>query len=176
MKYKSLAIITILVAASVQSQIYIGNENENVAGESTLLSFDDNPASNTKGIILPAVTSLPADPANGTFVFDTTNDENTIKMYEKGVWVELSEPGLGDAATLIVNNSNDEGEGTVIGDENSSPYEGVLVLESPDRAMILPKIANPELRVKSPYPGMMCYDTISKSLAVFDGTHWYFWR
>lgn len=163
------------MSVSLQAQIYIGEENENVTGASTLLSFEDDPANNTKGIILPAVTSLPLNPANGTFIFDTTDDADIIRMYENNSWVDLSEAELGSSDALITNDSDDVGEGTVIGAE-TSPSNGVLVLESSSKAIILPKIANPELHVKSPYPGMICYDTVSQSLAVFDGSHWYFWK
>jgi hypothetical protein len=60
--------------------------------------------------------------------------------------------------------------------EKISNAKGVLVLESADKAMILPKITNPHTTVKNPYPGMMCYDLTSKSLAVFDGANWNYWK
>src|SRR5690606_13996774 len=140
---------------------------------------------NTKGIILPAVTTLPASPANGTFVCDTT--DNKVKVFyldaddgAVGSWHDLTgteEAGSFDYSDILnhITNTDDTGEGTIIGDDESSA-EGVLVLESSDKAMILPKVASPHVNVKSPYPGMMCYDTLTDSLAVFDGTNWYFWR
>ena len=42
--------------------------------------------------------------------------------------------------------------------------------------MVLPHVTNPHLTVKSPYPGMMCYDTVKKAVAVFDGTVWNYWK
>lgn len=69
----------------------------------------------------------------------------------------------------------DNGRQTVIGARETA-VAGVLVLESADKAMVLPRVASPHLNVKSPYPGMMCYDTDSKTLAVFDGTVWNYWR
>ena len=30
--------------------------------------------------------------------------------------------------------------------------------------------------VFSPYPGMMCYDMASKTVAIFDGTQWSYWN
>lgn len=169
---------------AVKAQVAIGKSA--VEGTSTLLDFDDT--DNTRGIILPAVTSLPASPANGTFVFDTT--DNKVKVFYLGIsdgaegnWHYLTEVGIDpqpgsfdypDTLTHL-NNTADTGAGTVIGAE-SSTADGVLVLESTDKAMILPKIASPHMSVKSPYPGMMCYDTITHSLAVFDGSNWYFWR
>ncbi len=66
-------------------------------------------------------------------------------------------------------------EGVVIGGP-ASTADGVLVLESANKAMILPRINTPHLNVKNPYPGMMCYDTASKTLAVFDGSVWNYWK
>lgn len=40
----------------------------------------------------------------------------------------------------------------------SGNADGVLVLEPEDKAMILPKVAVPQLNVKNPYSGMMCYE------------------
>ena len=42
--------------------------------------------------------------------------------------------------------------------------------------MILPKVNQPEINVKSPYPGMICYDTASKTVAIFDGKVWNYWK
>jgi len=53
---------------------------------------------------------------------------------------------------------------------------GVLVMESSNKALILPKVATPHLNVKNPYPGMICYDTVSKTMAVFDGLKWSYWK
>ena len=94
-------------------------------------------------------------------------------MVENNVWKDLSD--VGNSSNLISNSSNDIGEGVIIGAESSSAA-GILVLESTDKAMVLPKITNPHLTVKNPYPGMMCYDIVSKSLAVFDGVNWNYWK
>ncbi|WP_148043492.1 hypothetical protein [Chryseobacterium sp. G0240] len=59
---------------------------------------------------------------------------------------------------------------------STSSAPGVLVLESANKALILPKVAAPHLNVKNPYPGMICYDTASKSMAVFDGLKWSYWK
>lgn len=167
---KKFIFSAILLASNLclNAQISIGKPS--VDGESTLLDFGDAP-DNTRGIILPAVTDLPETPANGNFVFDAK--QNIVKVYEDGLWLNLSENGT--AAHLITNSSKDIGKGVVIGSETPSA-EGVMVLESQDMAMILPKIAEPHLNVKSPYPGMMCYDTTNQALAVFDGSHWFYWN
>ncbi|WP_313385057.1 hypothetical protein [Chishuiella sp.] len=157
------------------AQVSIGKEKSE--GSSTI--FDFNNTNNTNGIILPAVTTTPnnLDAVNngGTFIFDQTDSK--VKMFENGSWVDLSDSGDNSTITkLNLNNtSNEVGNGVVIG-ANSSNAKGVLVLESDDKAMILPYIAEPEKNVKSPYPGMICYDTKSNTIALFDGKVWNYWK
>jgi len=167
---KKISITLILMIFNVfYAQVAIGKDT--IDGRSTILDFN-NTSTNTKGLILPATQGLPSDsPANGTFVFDTSDD--TVKMYENNTWKALSD--VGNSSSVIPNGSDETGNGVVIGSKEGSA-DGVLVLESPDKAMILPKISSPHINVKNPYPGMICYDTASKTFAVFDGTVWNYWK
>ena len=163
--------IIMFLGSLVNAQVSIGKEL--VANEHTLLDFNDD-ATNTLGIILPSVTNATDVPVqNGTFIYDINTQK--VRMYENGTWRDLS--GIGNATNVIIDPSNENNAslGVIIGAETSST-QGVLVLEATDKAMVLPKIANPHLTVEGPYPGMMCYDTVSKSLAVFDGTNWNYWK
>ncbi|WP_126651649.1 hypothetical protein [Chryseobacterium aureum] len=159
----------LVVFNSCFAQIAIGKQT--VDGRSTVLDFD-NGAGNTKGLILPATSGLPTGSwVNGTFIFDVTDKK--IKVYENDLWKSLSDTGNSNA--IEANNSAETGKGVIMG-EAASAADGVLVLESQNKAMILPKIAAPHLNVKNPYPGMICYDTTSKTLAVFDGSVWNYWK
>lgn len=166
---KNLVYIILVLGGFSQAQIAIGKTA--VVGSNTLLDFDQSPT-NSKGIILPAVTNATnVALTNGTFVFDINTKK--VRMVENNVWKDLSDAG--STSNLISNTSNDIGNGVIMGAETSAAT-GILVLEATDKAMILPKITNPHLTVKSPYAGMMCYDTVSKTLAVFDGTNWNYWK
>jgi len=170
---KNIKNISIAVAFmafnSFFAQVAIGKQT--VDGNSTVLDFD-NVTRKTKGIILPATSGLPSGSlVNGTFVFDVT--DNIVKVYENDAWKPLSDAGSSSA--VVANNTAEVGKGVVMGD-SSSTADGVLVLESQNKAMILPKIATPHINVKSPYPGMICYDTTSKTLAIFDGSVWNYWK
>lgn len=166
----------VIMANFANAQVAIGKEV--VVGNNTILDFN-SVATNTNGIILPAVDNVSNALAatttnnNGTFLFDKS--DNKVKMYEFGTWKDMS--GVGNSTKLIVNTSNDSStqQGVIMGADTSNA-KGVLVLESATKAMILPKIANPHLNVKSPYPGMMCYDTTSRTIAVFDGALWNYWK
>ena len=156
-----------LFAIDANAQVAIGKQS--VQGSSIL---DFNETLNTKGIILPALSEVPATPANGTLAFYRQNAR--VYMFENNVWVPLTE-GNGSTTALVNNASAEAGNGVIIG-ASTSAATGVLVLESSNLALTLPKIDRPHLNVKGPYPGMMCYDTNSNTIAVFDGAYWNFWK
>lgn len=177
-KYFVLLILSLGMLSVANAQTVIANRTVN--NPSAVLDFA---AGTTKGIILPAVETMPTSPANGTFLFDKTTQ--IIKMYQNGAWVNLS--GTGDASAIVPYTGTSNSKQTILGSrttkvlDGSGNYvdgavDGVLVLESPNKALVLPKISNPHLNVKSPYPGMMCYDTNRKALAVFDGNVWNYWK
>lgn len=163
---KVILILNFVVSITAVAQVAIGKDTVDGSG---ILDF----ASGTeKGIILPIVQTLPSSPTNGTLLMDS--NDRKIKMYENNAWVELTDAG--DISSVAVNPSAESGAGVEI--NGNTPYttaSGVLVLNSVNQSLILPKIASPELNVKSPHPGMICYDTVSKRMAVFQGTGWYFY-
>lgn len=161
--------VALIVFNSFFAQIAIGKQT--VDGNNTVLDFDNVPG-NTKGLILPATSGFPTGTlVNGTVIFDVTDSK--VKVYENDTWKSLSDAG--NSSAVILNNSAETGKGVIMG-EAASTADGVLVLESQDKAMILPKVAQPHLSVKNPYPGMICYDTTSKTLAIFDGSVWNYWK
>lgn len=137
---------------------------------------------NHKGIILSAVDKEPvftitpgiSSPNNGTFIYD--RETKKVKMFENDKWVSLSDPGNSSQADANANTSAEtsNAQGVIIGAPTSDAI-GVLVLESPDKAVVLPRVGNPHLSVKNPYPGMLVYDTVSGKVAVFDGALWNYW-
>lgn len=163
----AVVILSSIAALNSLAQTAVGKQT--VSSGSVVLDFG---AGTTKGIILPAVETLPATPANGTFLFDKAAER--IKMYENGSWRDLSDQG-DNSGIVPYKGTVDTGKQTVMG-AHATSVDGVLVLESANKAMVLPHIADPHLHVKSPYAGMMCYDVVSKSLAVFDGISWNYWK
>ncbi|RYF25589.1 MAG: hypothetical protein EOO42_03445 [Flavobacteriales bacterium] len=170
--------LSLVFAFKVNAQTAI---EKKTSSSSAVLEFASG---TTKGIILPAVESLPASAANGTFLFDKT--AKIVKMYQNNTWVNLS--GVGDVSSIVpYTGSLDNGKQVILGSHTTKivnslgnyvdgAVDGVLVLESPTKALVLPHVSNPHLTVKSPYTGMMCYDTDRKALAIFDGKVWNYWK
>lgn len=129
-------------------------------------------STNTRGIILPGVSNVTTMTAvtPGTLVFDRATAR--IK-YNNGFWRDLTDK-TGVAPAILP--GTDQANARVIIGSRTSAAEGVLVLESATKALVLPHVTNPVTSVKSPVAGMICYDPIKKMMAVYNGTEWFFWN
>ncbi|MCA6065913.1 hypothetical protein JI747_001905 [Chryseobacterium sp. RG1] len=173
-KYTYSFFVLFIFTTTAMAQVAVGGV-QSVEGTSTILDFNNTPT-NTNGIILSAVSSAPTSftsSNNGTFLFDRADSK--VKMFENNTWVDLTDTGSSTSITVNTSSESSEPQGVIIG-SNTSNATGVLVLESSNKALILPRIADPHLNVQKPYPGMICYDTVSKTLAAFDGINWSYWK
>lgn len=159
---------------SVSGQTAIGKKA--TEGTDVILDFKAN---ETRGIILPWVTKEQEvqSPVGGTLIFDS-NDKK-VKYYRGGTqatWVDLSiHTGQVDLSIQQPIAERTNASPTVLGSRTST-VSGILVLEASDKAMVLPKMANPHLTMLSPPAGTIAFDTVSKMLCVFNGTEWSFWN
>src|SRR5690606_9615052 len=112
-----LPVICCFICSSAFSQTAI--EKKTVDGDGIL----DFAAGTTKGIILPAVETLPAIPANGTFLYD--KNAQTVKVFTNGAWMNLSEEG--DNTAMLRYSAADKRMQTVKG-KHSTDVESVFVL------------------------------------------------
>lgn len=158
----------------INAQISIGKDN--VTNNSVLLEFGTEP----KGIIVPQVSSW-LFAIGGTFLFDS--NDNIVKVREgrnggaNGNWTNLTSNSIPGVPHAFSNSGSDTDvlNGVVIGAESSSK-PGVLVLESTTKALILPKVANPNSAIRGAIAGTIVYDTVSGTLAVYDGANWSYWK
>ncbi|KIA85989.1 hypothetical protein [Kaistella jeonii] len=148
----------------------VGIEKTTVDGSGIL----DFPLGTTKGIILPNVTksSDMTSVTRGTIVYDLTTKN---AQYFDGMWRTLNVMTTGTAPTLLAGTDLATDIGVIIGKQSSSA-QGVLILESDSKALILPKVNDPVANVNSPVAGMMCYDPVKKLMCIYNGIDWSFWR
>ena len=182
---KSLVtLFTICCVSFYNSQVIIGDAVGTATDKtSVLLEFAN---SNNKGIILPYAREKSAAAYPGAILLDASNGMAARIKYYNGKnlnvddgWVDLSgvnanvSDALSQQPVEVVEDANAK---VIIGNTNSSA-NGVLVLESTDKAMVLPAVTDVK-DIKSPAPGMMVYvnKAGAKRLAVFNGTYWSFWR
>lgn len=157
-------IILLSLSTFCFSQVLIG---KNTAGNSVLLDFADG---TTNGIVLPHVNNITS--ITGATIGTLAFDKLTKKVYYfDGIqWVAINQ----EEGQVVLNSEEKElgsDQGVIIGSEESDA-KGVLILESSDKAMVLPKIYDPAKNVPSPYPGMMCYDTRGGHVYFFNGLTW----
>jgi hypothetical protein len=171
MKKILFIICAIFAGMAANAQTSIGKTTP--ADGSGILDFN---AGGKSGIVLPWVSTMPTGSAltGGVMLYDAT--QKKVMYYNGSSWVDLS---IHAATTvdLSIQASVPEAatKGTVIGAQTSA-VDGVLVLESSSKALILPKVASPQTNVVSPMPGTICYDTVKKMVCVYNGTEWTFWK
>jgi len=166
-KFTLIVCLLFFVQTYTQAQIAIGKTS--VDG-SALLDFPEN---TLNGIILPHVENADSMKVNtpGTIVFDKASAK--FKYFDGTQWVTMNrEEGLAPVEVPTLESETDQG--VIIG-SGSSTAMGVLILESDDKALVLPKVTRPAQNIPSPYPGMIVYDLYSDNVYFFNGTVWEFW-
>lgn len=163
------------------SQVIIGDDIGTISAgnkQGVLLEFAK---SQNKGIILPYNRTLPLGTGlvGGTITVDAT-DVTKVKVvyYNDASWVDLSSGSQANISSSFTNQPNiteTTAVGTIIGADSTS-VNGVLILESATKAMVLPHVNSTD-EIINPAPGMITY--INKAgaqrLAVFNGAKWTFW-
>ncbi|KQT16759.1 hypothetical protein ASG31_10280 [Chryseobacterium sp. Leaf404] len=165
----------------LNAQIIIGDAVGTApAGQKTsvLLEFA---AGQNKGIVLPYLRTVPSSPAEGTIALDASNVTDARIKYFNGAWVDLSGQN-GDVSSALGTQptvsqvTETVGAKAIIGSDTTA-VDGILVLESSTKAMVLPTVDDVQ-NIINPAPGMMVYvnKAGAKRLAVFNGTRWSFWK
>ncbi len=159
--------IGLLTMTSAHGQMVVSKQSTH--NSSVSLDFADY---ESRGLILPYVEQKANITENGTLIFDMLDKK--VKYLKNNAWFDLSvnssgkvDPGLEIGGTEVQNAKVSIGKQTAV--------DGVLVLEDADKAMVLPRVAEPHLNIINPSAGMIVYDTTNKLLAVYNGTVWSFW-
>ncbi|MFC3159166.1 hypothetical protein ACFOEQ_12135 [Chryseobacterium arachidis] len=140
------------------AQITIGDTTGTATVKTSVLL--DFPPNQNKGIILPYVRTLPTTPTEGTLILDATDATKARVKYYNGAWIDLSGQDADVTTALstqptVAQVAEAAGEKTIIG-AASSTANGVLVLESTTKSMVLP-IVEDVRNIPSPAAGMMVY-------------------
>lgn len=178
MKKTIIALFTGITTLSY-AQIIVGDAVGTTSVKtSVLLDFAPN---QNKGLILPYVRTLPTAPTEGTLVLDASDATKARIKYYNGTWIDLSGQDANITNTLATQPTTAQvaetaGEKVILGAQ-SSTANGVLVLESTTKSMVLPIVQDVQ-NIPSPAPGMMVYvnKAGAKRLAVFNGSKWSYWK
>lgn len=196
---KTIATLLFAMMFSANAQVIIGDAVGTAPANkktSVLLEFA---AGQNKGIILPYVRTMPPSVAKqvGTIVLDaSTPTAARVKFYNENTavgtngWTDLSGQAADLTVSTVLPNFATEQLATTVESTTSTAIigvvpdpipntfpDGVLVLNSTTKAMVLPTVQDVQ-NIPSPSPGMMVYinKTGAKRLAVFNGSKWSFWK
>ena len=187
---KIFSLLTITMVAGLNAQVVIGGVTGSAGSNTTSVLLDFATGQN-KGIIVPYVRTLPTGAAlvGGSIILDATTPTTARMKYYNAVtstWIDLS--GQDNAANITlaladqptIAQAPELSTSKAIIGATSSSADGVLVLESTTKAMVLPIVSDVQ-NIPSPSPGMMVYvsgvsPTFNKRLAVFNGSKWSFWK
>lgn len=162
---KILIICTLAICFNASAQVAVGKKTIDGSG---ILDFAQDSG---KVIVLPIVDTLPNNPTFGILV--GRKSDSTIVFKNDTSWIAFSPKGK-----LPTDNMNTTGTekslSTIIGSKNSSA-QGVLVLESTNKALILPKSNDIHL-ISNPRFGSIAYDKVKKSMAIYNGKKWTYWK
>ncbi|QBQ42049.1 hypothetical protein E2P86_13185 [Sphingobacterium psychroaquaticum] len=165
---KNILLFVLLSAGvSLKAQVLISKDKAENASVS--LSFGNT---ENKGLVLPYVENKSGITENGTIIFDATDKK--VKYLKENSWFDLTMDDTG-VVDVSIQTAKTEVAGSKVSVGEATATDGVLVLEESDKAMVLPKVAEPHLNIINPSPGMMVYDTKNKLLCVYNGTVWTFW-
>lgn len=179
---KYSCIVAISFFGLAYSQVILGDAKGTAQEKSSvLLEFSQE----NKGIVLPYVTQS-LFPQEGSILLDARDPQNArVKYYNGNIadgnagWFDLS--GKSGMVTSELaqqpTTATEKSDAKVVIGSNTSSADGVLVLESDTRAMVLPIVETVQ-SIENPAPGMMVFlgKTGSKRLAVYNGTVWSFWK
>ncbi|MCU7615806.1 hypothetical protein NZ698_01230 [Chryseobacterium sp. PBS4-4] len=182
-----IVIIAFSLSGNTFSQVLIGGAVGTATDKtSVLLEFANT---NNKGVILPYVRAKTTTPTQGSIILDASIPTDArVKFYNgntapgSGGWVDISGQGADITNALAIQPTSaqvpepDEAK-TIIGANTTSINDGVIVLESTTRAMVLPTVSDVN-NIPTPSPGMMVYvnKAGAKRLAVYNGSKWSFWK
>lgn len=176
MKKLLLLIVLIAFKNNISAQVIFGDAvGSAVDKTSVLMEFS---TAGNRGLILPYVTDKSAITTPGSIIFDaSTATAAKAKYYNGTTWIDLSvQPANATSYLTIQPPARENANSKVIIGSNTSAADGILVLESASKAMVLP-VVNSYQNIINPAPGTMALISNGplKSLAVYNGEQWSFW-
>ena len=179
MKKILIVLVLIFIQNNTSAQVIFGNAIGTAANKTSVLM--EFPNAGNRGMILPYVTNKANITTPGSIILDASVPTAAKVKYlaANSTWIDLSVQPSNVSSYLTIQPVAKENTNAkvVIGSETSAT-DGILVLESATKAMVLP-MANSYQNIVNPAPGTMVLlsgGEALKILAVFNGTQWSFWN
>ena len=173
---KILSVLLFTICKLSFSQVIIG-DNVGTATDKTSVLLEFSSTQN-KGIILPYITDKTGLNTPGSMILNATILTAAKVEYYNGItWVDLSVQTANVSSYLgIQPTAKENTNAKVVIGANTSAADGILVLESTTKAMVLPTVSSYK-NIINPAPGMMVLLNNGgiKTLAFYNGNQWSFW-
>lgn len=173
---KILSVLLFTICKLSFSQVIIG-DNVGTATDKTSVLLEFSSTQN-KGIILPYITDKTGLNTPGSMILNaTTPTAAKVEYYNGTTWVDLSIQTANVSSYLgIQPTAKENTNAKVVIGANTSAADGILVLESTTKAMVLPTVSSYK-NIINPAPGMMVLLNNGgiKTLAFYNGNMWSFW-
>lgn len=182
-----IALLSIALPGLIHAQVTVGKTVSAGLPANTSVSLEmGNPSGDTKGMVLPWVTSEAAvaavNPVPGTLIFDSATQKikyavsATANSSSVSGWTDLSNGAQTPAIINIPDGNTEQTNAKVLigGNPAADTTPGILVLGDTNKAMVLPRVASHN-NIVNPSAGMMVFVTSTSQLAVFNGREWSFW-
>ena len=173
---KILSVLVFTICKLSFSQVIIG-DNVGTATDKTSVLLEFSSTQN-KGIILPYITDKTGLNTPGSMILNATIPTAAKVEYYNGItWVDLSVQTANVSSYLgIQPTAKENTNAKVVIGANTSAADGILVLESNTKAMVLPTVSSYK-NIINPAPGMMVLldNGGIKTLAFYNGNQWSFW-
>lgn len=164
MKAKNIYWIVLLLGISINVQAQLGIGKASVDGDA-ILDF----GTEVRGIVIAPVTNVETMIASeGTIAFDGAT--GSFRFLDNVGWSSATVP----PGPVAIAQAGPDLSKIFIGTPTSAA-KGVIVFgkdTGENKALILPKLANGNLRFSNPVVGLMYYDTILKGVMVYNGNVW----
>jgi hypothetical protein len=164
MKSKIILILCAgLFTLAASAQVVIGKTSIDGDG---ILDF----GSDVKGIVLSPASNVDNIAASaGTIAFD--GNTGSFRYHNGAGWSTATEGGK-TGGTITGTDTNK----VFIGATTSTTSDAAVLVLGKDsgenKALILPRIANGNLKINDLTPGLMYYDTVCKMVMVYNGNSW----
>lgn len=176
---KKILVILIFIININQSsaQVIFGDTTGTATDKTSVLMEFAN--SGNRGLILPYITDKTGLNTPGSIILNaTTPTAARVEYYNGTTWVDLSVQGANVSSYLGIQPvAKENASAKVIIGSNTSAADGILVLESSSKAMVLPIVSSYQ-NIVNPAPGMMVLVNNGgiKTFAVYNGNQWSFWN
>lgn len=177
MKNYLLSLMLLFCNISIYAQVIFG-DNVGTATDKTSVLMEFSNAGN-RGLILPYITDKTGLTTPGSIILNaTTPTAAKVEYYNGTTWVDLSAQSANVSSFLSVQPvAKENAAAKVVIGSSTSAADGILVLESSTKAMVLPIVSSYQ-DIVNPAPGMMVLVNNGgiKTLAVYNGNQWSFWN